>query len=361
MKKRLGISLYPQKSDLENDLAYIDKAKKYGFNRIFICFLSIGTNFENELEKFHKIINYANKNMFEVSVDIAPDVLDKINVDKDILNFFNDLGVSAIRLDQGYSGKEEADMTFNSHGLKVELNMSNNTFYLDNIFSHKPNYNLLTGCHNFYPQSYTGLSYQHFIDCSKKFKSYGLRTAAFVNSENGNKGPWDINDGLCTLEQHRNLPIEVQAKELWATNLIDDVIIGNAYASENELKKLSEINNIIIDLEIEVEPKNTDIEKNIMEELHVRRGDITEFLVRSTEVRKKYIDSDIQPKFVNKKNFEIGDVLIGNNNFGKYKAELQIVLKEMPYDTRRNIVGKVKTDNICLLNYINEWDKFNLK
>ena len=27
-----------------------------------------------------------------------------------------------------------------------------------------------------------------------------------------NIGPWDINDGLCTLEEHRNLPIEVQAK-----------------------------------------------------------------------------------------------------------------------------------------------------
>ena len=60
--------------------------------------------------------------------------------------------------------------------------------------------------------------------------------ATFITSHVANIGPWDINDGLCTLEEHRNLTIEVQAKHLWATGLIDDVIIGNAYASEEELR-----------------------------------------------------------------------------------------------------------------------------
>ncbi|MCV5296558.1 MupG family TIM beta-alpha barrel fold protein, partial [Escherichia coli] len=77
---------------------------------------------------------------------------------------------------------------------------------------------------------------------SERFKKYGIRTAAFITSHAGDIGPWDINDGLCTLEQHRNLPIEVQAKHLWATGLIDDVIIGNAYASEEELEKLGNLN-----------------------------------------------------------------------------------------------------------------------
>ncbi len=61
---------------------------------------------------------------------------------------------------------------------------------------------------------------------------------------------WDINDGLCTLEQHRNLPIEVQAKHLWATGLIDDVIIGNAYASEEELEKLGNLNRYMLQLKV---------------------------------------------------------------------------------------------------------------
>ena len=76
-----------------------------------------------------------------------------------------------------------------------------------------------------------------------------------------NIGPWDINDGLCTLEEHRNLPIEVQAKHLWATGLIDDVIIGNAYASEEELEKLGNLNRYMLQLKVHFVDEATEVEK----------------------------------------------------------------------------------------------------
>lgn len=41
---------------------------------------------------------------------------------------------------------------------------------------------------------------------------------------------------------HRNLDIATATKHLFATGLIDDVIVGNAYASEDELKRMSEVN-----------------------------------------------------------------------------------------------------------------------
>ena len=60
-----------------------------------------------------------------------------------------------------------------------------------------------------------------------------IKVAAFVSSqEEGTYGPWLVNEGLCTLEIHRDLPIDVQARHLFATRLVDDVIIANAYASE---------------------------------------------------------------------------------------------------------------------------------
>ena len=49
--------------------------------------------------------------------------------------------------------------------------------------------------------------------------------SAFISSQVGEIGPWDVNDGLPTLEMHRQLPVTVQAKHLFATNLIDDVVI----------------------------------------------------------------------------------------------------------------------------------------
>lgn len=41
MERRLGISVYPEHSNMEDDKAYIKMVSKYGFKRIFMCMLSI--------------------------------------------------------------------------------------------------------------------------------------------------------------------------------------------------------------------------------------------------------------------------------------------------------------------------------
>ncbi len=91
-------------------------------------------------------------------------------------------------------------MTFNPYGLKIEINMSNATKYVDNILSYRPNRKQLLGSHNFYPHRYAGLSYDHFMKCSALFKEHNLETAAFINSPSATFGPWPVTEGLCTLE-----------------------------------------------------------------------------------------------------------------------------------------------------------------
>jgi hypothetical protein len=44
-------------------------------------------------------------------------------------------------------------------GLAIELNMSNNVAYLDNILSYEANEPFIYGCHNFYPQEGSALPY----------------------------------------------------------------------------------------------------------------------------------------------------------------------------------------------------------
>lgn len=51
--------------------------------------------------------------------------------------------------------------------------------------------------------------------------------------------------------------------------------------------------------------------------------------------------------------------MIGNDTFGKYKNELQIVL-EPNRDTRKNLVGKILSEELVLLDYIEPWSKFKL-
>ncbi|MBM7585617.1 hypothetical protein JOC86_002159 [Bacillus pakistanensis] len=357
MEKRLGISIYPNHSTLERDQKYITLAASYGFKRIFTCLLSVDKNKGKILADFKKTIGFAREKGMEVIADINPRIFNELNISYNDLSFFADLGAHGIRLDIGYTGHEEAIMSYNPYHLKIELNMSNATKYVDNIMTYQPNTQQLLGCHNFYPHRYSGLSYPFFIDCSKKFKELGMRTAAFVSSQDATFGPWPIVEGLPTVEMHRNLPIQVQAKHLFATDLIDDVMIGNAYASERELQRLSQLNKSKLTFDIQVEEGISDLEKTIIfEEPHFYRGDVSDYLIRSTQSRVKYRGSEFKP--FNTRDIKRGDILIENDLYGQYAGELQIALKDMENSGKTNVVGHILAEEIFLLDYLNPWGKF---
>ena len=356
MKREIGISVYPDHSDPKKDREYIKKAAELGYTRIFMSMLEVKDE-EKVSQKFSEIIGYAKDKGFEVILDIAPVIFDKLGISYDDLSFFAKLGADGIRLDEGFDGNKEAMLSYNPEGLAIELNMSNNVAYLENILSYEANEPFIYGCHNFYPQEGSALPYEFFVSCSQRFKRHGIKTAAFVTSQSAKFGPWDVNDGLPTLEMHRHLPLELQARHLFATGLIDTVIIGNAYASEEELKQLAAVDRYKLSLGIEFVPQATELEKKIVAyPKHFRRGDITASAIRSTMVRVKYAEQ-ANPAHDNTKEFQRGDVVIGNDDFGKYKNEFQIVL-EPHSDPRKNLVGKIPPEELMLLDFVKPWTKF---
>lgn len=360
MKRRLGVSIYPDHSEFEEDKLYLEKAANLGFSRIFMSMLEVTDGKEAVRIKFQRTINLAKSLGYETILDIAPAIFEELAISYDDLSFFHELGADGIRLDVGFDGNKEAMLTFNPFGLAIELNMSNDVAYLDNILTYQANKPFLYGCHNFYPQAGTALPYDFFVKCSERFKQQGLKTAAFVNSQIGQIGPWNINDGLPTLEMHRHLPIEVQTKHLFATGLIDDVVIGNAYASDEELAAMAEVNPYQMELTVDYVADANEVEKEIVETCqHFRRGDITSQVIRSTEVRKRFAKV-ANPAHDNQGEFKRGDVVIGNDDFGKYKNELQIVL-ETHIDKRKNLVGTIIEDELVMLDFILPWSKFRLK
>lgn len=357
---KLGISIYPERSNYEADKAYLDLAHKYGFKRVFTSLLEIDGDKEKVLSGFKKVVDYANSLGFEVMVDINPAIFPQLDISYDDLSFFHEMGADGIRLDIGFTGSEEAKMTRNPYNLKIEINMSQGTSYVDNIMDYSPNLTNLLGSHNFYPHRYTGLEFEHFQKCTAKFKACNLNTMAFVNSHEATFGPWPTQDGLCSLEEHRDLEISTQVKHYLLLGGIDDITIGNAYASEAELAAMSKAF-FSTEPEIKVVPRETitaNERKCLFEHDHSYRGDKSAYLLRSTMTRITYKDLEFPPHDTD--DIQPGDVLIDNVDYGQYKGETQIAIKAMKNDGRVNVVGRISDDELFLLDFLKPWSSFKL-
>lgn len=355
---KLGVSIYPSKSNVEEDKAYLKLASEYGFTRIFTSLLEITGDSEDVIGKFKKVIAYGNELGMETTLDINPSLFDQLGVSYEDLSFFKEIGAHSIRLDLGFTGMEEALMTRNPQDLKIEVNMSSGTNYIDNVMSYQPKRENLIASHNFYPMKYSGLSREHFDKTTAQFHQYRLNTAAFVTSQVGELGPWPVQTGLCTLEEHRQLPIEVQVTHYKLVDVLDDLIIGNAYASEDELKVMSEVffgaHPI---LPIQFKSGVTDLEKKVvLDELHHYRGDRSAYLIRSSMTRIKYKEEEfpVHDTHAIKK----GSVVICNEDFGQYKGETQIALQELEDDGTRNVVAEITEEALFLLDDLSPWSSF---
>lgn len=355
--RKLGISIYPQYGTEKELIDYMEKASFYGFTRMFTCLMSATD--EQDTQLLQTLIKKANELGFEVIADVSPSVFEEKNLSYKDLSYFKEFGLSGLRLDLGFSGLEESVMSFNDYGLSIELNMSQGTKYLENILSYQPNKQQIIGCHNFYPRRYTGLSREHFLKCSAQYKENGIRTAAMISSKDAAFGPWPVQEGLPTLEEHRYLPIDVQAKDFFQTNLIDDLIIGNAFASDEELKNLSMLNRYLLELKVDFKEQATQMEKEIvLENPHFNRGDVSAYVIRSTQSRVLYQQHDFPAHDTD--TIARGSVTIDNSGYERYKGELHIALATMENSGNTNIVATVDKEEQFLLDQIHPWQKFKL-
>ena len=358
--RKLGISIYPERTTKKELFEYLDKSSECGFSRIFSCLLSVNEGKEKIKETFKEINLYAKSKGFEIILDVNPRVFEDLGISYKDLSFFKEVEADGIRLDIGFTGLQESIMTFNKENLKIEINMSNDVKYLETILGYKPNKYNLIGCHNFYPHAYTGLGMDFFMKCTDRFVKNGIRTAAFISSQAENTyGPWPVSQGLVTLEMHRNLPLIVQYKHLVALEIIDDIIISNCYPTMEELEKFKKVRWDMVSFDIETVSELPEIEEKIIfDEFHYNRGDISENVIRSTQSRVKYKGNNFYlfntPEIIKR-----GDVIIESSEYGHYAGELMIALKDMKNTGKSNVVGRISEEEIFILDYIKPWQKFS--
>lgn len=358
---RLGFSIYPDQSTFEEDKLYIDEMTAIGCTRIFSCFLSVGDDLEETFQRYHQTFQYAKEKGLEIYLDTNPEVFTKFGASWNDISFFDKLGVSGLRLDGGFDGFKETALSYNPYDIKIEYNSSMNDGKLKQLLSFKPNLKNIVACHNFYPERFTGLSRDFFDETSREIKALGFHQAAFVGSNTpGAFGPWPVHEGLVTIEDHRGLPLDAQVRQMVAHPDIDDILISNVRPSAEEMEALKKVDLNQLQFKLVVEAGLTPLEKTILfEETHMNRGDLSDYVARSSMPRMKYKKDSLPPRLTNAK-IKRGDVMINNDKYGQYKGEVLIAFKDFDnVNETRNVVAHIHEDDLVNLRYLGSWKQFS--
>lgn len=163
-----------------------------------------------------------------------------------------------------------------------------------------------------------------------------------------------------TLECHRDLPLDFQARHLSAMGLIDDIIIADCFASDEELGAIERIDRSRVQMRPVADEGVTDNELAVIRFPHHKvRGDLSPYLLRSTWSRVEFAGLDLPARLVGR-DLKRGDVVVVNNKSPRYKGELQLVLQDIPDDGTRNVVGTLPRHEQMLLQYLDSWSRFDI-
>lgn len=329
--------------------------------------LEVDKDDTTKITDLKKVATYATDKGYEVVVDVNPDVYKTLGLPKNEIDFFADLNISGIRLDEDFGGEIEAELSNNKRGLLIELNASAGSATFDKAIELGANPKNLVACHNFYPMEYTALSREAFVKLSSHYKAKGARTGAFLTlpPDSDTVGPWTVNDGYPTIEDFRHMDLKAQILEFLRMDLISDILIPTQPATEEQFQTINDaikeyeqlMANDFIELEIEFFDNATETEKEIILDNkgkdHETRPDINPYFIRSSLPRHTYKEKDV-PVNNTGHDLKLGDVVVLNKNKGRYKCEPHIIINDLKdIDNVRNYVGRVAKKDLYKLPFIN--------
>ncbi|OPX46539.1 DUF871 domain-containing protein [Clostridium thermobutyricum] len=338
----------------EENIQLLKDAHRLGFTRIFTSLHIPEANYDVLKVEVREFFDLAKKYDMDIISDISPNTFRFLDLENMDLEGLHNMGVKTIRIDFGYTEEEISIMSKNTYGIKIQLNASTITEeFFEILDSFSPNYENMDALHNFYPRIGTAISEECMIEKNTSLKSRGIKTCAFVQSNNRKRSP--LNDGLPTLEDHRGLEVIEAANHLFALGN-ESVFIGDSLPSLKELEDLASLDPNVIELDIEVKTEDKVILR-LLDEVYSARTDEARDAIRASESRLILNGDTIEPfNTIDKK---IGDITIDNKDYLRYMGELQILKVKNAADSRTNVVASILQKDFYLLKYINGGKKFH--
>lgn len=379
----LGISIYPDIASISSIEKYMEQAAQAGFTRVFSSMFSVNDSVENIIKMFTQLCDKSHQLNMLMSVDVNPQLFESLKAKPNDLSIFKTIGVDILRMDLSYGEKLDIELINNNVGIQIEFNASViKASYLQSLIEKGAKKDNLLVSHNFYPQSYTGMKWKTFLEASKSFKDLGIRVGAFVSSQAENThGVWEAKQGLPTVEKMRHHPLDLQVRELLATNLIDEIMIGNAFASREEFEAIQKVMTLSTPnlsyieklpfaklfmsqelprpkkVKVKLVEEITDIEKEILLSFfpHLDMGDSSEWIWRN-RIPRFFFKGQIPQRIVKQKEFVRGDVVMVNNQYLNYSSEVQVVLLPIENDGTRNLIGQINKHEMEMFELIHDMD-----
>ena len=343
-----GIAIYlGLDNTFEENLTLIDTAAACGVQRIFTSFHIPETDIATFKTEVGSIFKAAKRKQLEIISDISPSMLRLLGIEKFSLSAFQFLGITTLRLDDGYSNEEIARLSRNSQKIRIQLNASTITAKtLMELLQSQANFSNIDALHNFYPREATGLSEETLVRKNAMLHKAGIKVGAFIPSRNRRRSP--LKAGLPTLEMHRDFDVSLAARHLSAIGL-DSIFIGDSLPSNEELKTLMHIEKNIVMIKAQLTTRNLFLQK-LLRSPFTARLDEARDAIRAQESRLMLNDHIIEPE--NNKVRPYGAITLDNKEYLRYMGELQIIQRPQPADPRVNVVGRVLAEEEFLLNYI---------
>ncbi len=363
---RAAISVYPGTgTPLEEQLSYVRKAASLGFCGVFSSLLlpvTMGLS-RSAMQEVTKEASAVALEARELGMWAATDVSDRVfehyGASPQDLAPFAEMGFTGIRIDAGFTPEQLGALSQNPEGLNITINCAmTSAADLERV--------LETGCpdrlgasFNFYPRPESGVSLAFVASRAEEFCRRGIPVSAFVPSQRNRRGP--LFAGLPTVEDHRYLPPERGARQLFATGAVTEVILGDPLAPEEELRALVQATSEPgIAVGVRIRPDLTETERRVLDQLHHVREDEAAYVIRSDRARGllKREGGSIVPRPPEKRpRFA---VTVDNAAYGRYMGELQICLRTLPPDGRVNVIGMVDAPDRVLLDFLTGGRDFRL-
>ena len=392
---KLGISIYPGlDADREQTLQFLKNAAALGYKRVFTSLHLPESNAATLRNDAIYLFSFAEQLGMEVIADISPLTLKVLDIPELTPDNLKKMHITTARLDFGLPPETAAAF---SREMNIQLNASTaRSVQLHALLKANADFSRIDGQHNFYPRPHTGLSSETIQRQNALLHRHEISAGVFAASQTGKRGP--LYAGLPSMESLRNTAPCDAAPILTAIGC-DSLIIGDSNPSLKELEALADPSTLAkadarysrkalppkkewqpdepLPLHIHV-LSSAPYVKPLLSGTFTNRPDPAADVIRANESRAIAKDLAILPErnenklivempkeyaavfagpqlLANGKRSSLlptGTILLDNDNYGRYKGELQILMAPQPFDPRSNVIAQVRKEDVPLLSLI---------